>query len=129
MRIYKLLESADVFVTNVRTRGLGHMGLDYETLKVKFPKLVMGQLGAYGTKGPDKDKPGYDNTAFWARSGFMYGQKVDREGEPQAIPVYQPMAVGDISCACALIQIYSTKKPRRRSWRLCWKNTSQLWRT
>ena len=39
------------------------MGLDYETLKVKFPKLVMGQLGAYGTKGPDKDKPGYDNTA------------------------------------------------------------------
>mgnify|MGYP000012308128 FL=1 len=101
--IYKLLESADVFVTNVRTRGLGHMGLDYETLKVKFPKLVMGQLGAYGTKGPDKDKPGYDNTAFWARSGFMYGQKVDREGEPQAIPVYQPMAVGDISCACALM--------------------------
>lgn len=29
--IYKLLESADVFVTNVRTRGLGHMGLDYLT--------------------------------------------------------------------------------------------------
>ena len=55
--MYKLLETADIFITNVRTRGLSHMGLDYATLKVKFPKLVMGQLEAYGTKGPDKDKP------------------------------------------------------------------------
>ena len=101
--MYKLLEDADIFISNVRTEGLSHMGLDYDTLKEKFPKLVMGQLGAYGTKGPDKDKPGYDNTAFWARCGFMYSQKVDREGEPQAIPVYQPMAVGDITCACALM--------------------------
>ena len=62
--MYKLLEDADIFISNVRTEGLSHMGLDYDTLKEKFPKLVMGQLGAYGTKGPDKDKPCYDNTAF-----------------------------------------------------------------
>lgn len=101
--MYKLLETADIFITNVRTRGLAHMGLDYDTLKVKFPKLVMGQQEAYGTKGPDKDKPGYDNTAFWARSGFMYSQKVDRDGEEPTIPIYQPMGVGDTACAMAMM--------------------------
>ena len=101
--MYKLLETADIFITNVRTRGLAHMGLDYDTLKVKFPKLVMGQQEAYGTKGPDKDKPGYDNTAFWARCGFMYGQKVDRDGQEEAIPLYQPMGVGDTACAMAMM--------------------------
>ncbi len=100
--MYKLLESADVFVTNVRTRGLGHMGLDYETLKVKFPKLVMGQLGAYGTKGPDKDKPGYDNTAFWARGGFLYSQSIYGDS-PDTYPVYMPMGFGDVTCAIGMM--------------------------
>ena len=99
----KLMATADIFITNVRTRGLSHMGLDYDTLKVKYPKLVMGQQEAYGTKGPDKDKPGYDNTAFWARCGFMYGQKVDRDGQEEAIPLYQPMGVGDTACAMAMM--------------------------
>lgn len=102
--IYKLLERADIFITNVRTKGLKHIGLDYDTLKVKFPKLVMGQQVGYGEKGPDKDKPGYDNTAFWARSGFLYGQKVDRtEDEHEAYPVYMPMGMGDAACAMSMM--------------------------
>ena len=79
--MYKVLEDADIFITNTRTNGLRHLGLDYDTLKEKFPKLVLGQLIGYGEKGPDKDKPGYDNTAFWARGGFMYSQVVSRSGE------------------------------------------------
>jgi len=101
--MYQLLGKADIFITNVRTKGLEHMGLGYDLLREKFPKLVVGQLEAYGPLGPDKDKPGYDSTAFWARSGFMYGQKVEREGEEQAIPIYIPMGVGDIACASLLM--------------------------
>ncbi len=100
--MYKVLEDADIFITNTRTNGLRHLGLDYDTLKEKFPKLVVGQLIGYGEKGPDKDKPGYDNTAFWARGGFMYSQVVSRSGE-EAIPLYMPMGVGDTACAMALM--------------------------
>lgn len=39
--MYELLEAADVFLTNVRTEGLKHMALDYDTLKARFPRLVM----------------------------------------------------------------------------------------
>ena len=99
----RLLETADIFITNVRNKSLVKMGLDYDSLKLKYPALVVGQLEAYGPKGPEKEKPGYDNTAFWARSGFLYSQKVDRPGESEAYPVYMPMGVGDISCAMAMM--------------------------
>jgi len=99
--MYTLLENADVFLTNIRTKGLEHMGLDYPTLKEKFPKLVMAQMTGYGEKGPDKDKPGYDNVAFWARGGFMYSQAIyDSE---EAYPIYMPMGFGDVACAMAMM--------------------------
>jgi cinnamoyl-CoA:phenyllactate CoA-transferase len=40
------------------------MGIDYDTLKVKFPKLIFAQVAGYGDKGPDKDLPGFDIVAF-----------------------------------------------------------------
>ena len=41
---YKLLAEADVFVTNTRTKSLVKLGLDYDTLKEKFPRLVFAQV-------------------------------------------------------------------------------------
>ena len=99
----ELLKTADIFITNVRTKGLKKMGLDYDSIRTRFPKLVMGQVGAYGSQGPESWKPGYDSTAFWARSGFMSNLTVDRPGESQAYPIALPMGVGDIACAMALM--------------------------
>ncbi|MDR2530264.1 MAG: CoA transferase [Oscillospiraceae bacterium] len=79
--LMKLLETADVFVTNWRPNALARMGLEYEQLKAKFPKLVYASVTGYGDVGPDKDLPGYDYTAFWARSGIL-GSLYDLEGKP-----------------------------------------------
>ncbi|MCQ2558973.1 MAG: CoA transferase, partial [Oscillospiraceae bacterium] len=61
---YKLLENADVFLTNNRTEALERMGLDYATLHAKFPKLVVTQLEGYGAQGPEACRPGSDSAAF-----------------------------------------------------------------
>lgn len=66
----KMLSNADILLTNWRPQALERHGLDYETLKKKFPKLVMGNVTGYGEKGPDKDLPGFDYTAFFARGGW-----------------------------------------------------------
>lgn len=66
----RLLESADVFITNNRQDALERLGLSYEQLSPKYPALVYGQVSGYGEKGPDKDKPGYDFTAYYARGGI-----------------------------------------------------------
>ena len=54
----KLLEDADVFITNTRTKSLAKMGLDWESLHAKFPRLIMGHGLGYGKKGPEKTGEG-----------------------------------------------------------------------
>lgn len=77
----KLIADCDIFITNWRQSPLKRSGLDYETLKVKYPKLVMGYISGYGEKGPDKDLPGFDFTAFFARGGIM-GTMYDVDSMP-----------------------------------------------
>jgi cinnamoyl-CoA:phenyllactate CoA-transferase len=77
----KLIERSDVFLTNVRYKSLIKSGLDYETLKAKYPKLVMGYVSGYGELGPDKDLPGFDFTAFFARGGIL-GTLFDKSAVP-----------------------------------------------
>lgn len=62
--LHEMLKEADILLTNWRTKALVKQGLDYETLKEKYPKLVFAQITGYGEKGPDKDLPGFDYTAF-----------------------------------------------------------------
>lgn len=77
----KLIAESDIFITNWRQSPLKRAGLDYETLKVKYPKLVMGYISGYGEKGPDKDLPGFDFTAYFARGGVM-GTMYDVDSAP-----------------------------------------------
>lgn len=55
--IFKLLETAAVFITNYRTPLLEKLGLDYESLRKRCPSLVYAHILGYGPKGPDAEKP------------------------------------------------------------------------
>jgi CoA:oxalate CoA-transferase len=68
--IYRLVETADVFVNNLRRRVASKYHLDYETLSRYNPKLIYAHASAFGLYGPDRDKPGVDYVVQ-ARSGFM----------------------------------------------------------
>lgn len=69
--LHKLLAGADVFLTNNRAKALEAMGLTWEKLHAQYPRLVFAQVFGYGEFGPMKDTPGFDFTAFWARSGLL----------------------------------------------------------
>ncbi|MBR0085127.1 MAG: CoA transferase [Lachnospiraceae bacterium] len=92
--LYKLLEDADLFLTNVRGKSLKKMGLDHETLMAKFPKLTYFYFNGYGEKGPMAAWPGFDISAYWASSGFMkdYVWKGSK-------PFMPGVGGGDILCA------------------------------
>lgn len=68
--IKKLLKDADVFMTNIRYRSVIKLGLGYEDIHKEFPKLVYFHFDGYGKKGPDVDRPGFDQAAFWAYAGI-----------------------------------------------------------
>ncbi|MBX9601497.1 MAG: CoA transferase [Bryobacteraceae bacterium] len=67
----KLVESADILVTNVQPDALAKLKLGYEDVAGRNPRLIYAQMTGYGERGPDVDRPGFDMTAFWARSGLM----------------------------------------------------------
>lgn len=93
----KLLSEADVFITNTRTKSLRKMGLDWETLHAKYPKLIMGHGLGYGKYGAEKDDPGFDVTCYMARGG-VFGTTVNR-GDAPMIPTN---GYGDLQAAMFL---------------------------
>ncbi len=83
--IGKLLETADVLVTNYRPKALESLGLDYESVSRNHPRIVYAYLNGYGDRGPDKDKPGFDLSAFFARSGILV--EMPEPGSPPLPPL------------------------------------------
>jgi len=66
----RLIEQADVFVTNMRYAALERMGLGYERLAEVNARLVYCNVSGYGRQGPDRDRAAYDVGAFWSRAGI-----------------------------------------------------------
>ena len=67
--IYRLVEKADVFLTNLRIFEREKFKLEYRTLSQLNPRLIYGSLTGHGKNGPDRDAPAYDATAYWSRGG------------------------------------------------------------
>jgi crotonobetainyl-CoA:carnitine CoA-transferase CaiB-like acyl-CoA transferase len=88
--VKRLLRDADVFVTNLRRNALQRAGLTYEDVRQENPRLIYAALSGYGTRGPEKDRAGFDYAAFWARAGAMASL-----GEPEGPPPTQRPAMGD----------------------------------
>ena len=89
--LLKLLQDADVFVSNVRMNSLKKLGLDYDTLKDRFPELIYCHFTGYGHRGPDAARPGFDIAAFWSR----VGPRVDWV-EPGSFPIRASGGYGDM---------------------------------
>jgi crotonobetainyl-CoA:carnitine CoA-transferase CaiB-like acyl-CoA transferase len=65
-----ILKDTDVFVTNLRPGPLARARLDYETLKARFPRLIFASVSGYGLQGDEADRPAFDMTGFWTRTGI-----------------------------------------------------------
>jgi formyl-CoA transferase len=76
-----LLARADVVLTNMRPGLAGELGLDHEQLAPRFPRLIAGNVTAFGAKGPDAALAGMD-MVVQARSGLMTTGGRMRDGLP-----------------------------------------------
>ncbi len=65
-----LLEGADVLVENFKTGSMEKWGLGFETLRLRFPRLVHARVSGFGADGPLGGLPGYD-AAIQALAGLM----------------------------------------------------------
>jgi len=94
---HKLVARADILVTNFPFPVRAKLGLRYADLSSLNPRLIYASLSGYGEAGPDADRPGYDTTAYFARSGLTAATTV--EGAP---PSFSVPAQGDHPTGTAL---------------------------
>ena len=97
-QLERLLERADVFITNLRPGALERLDLDPGSLARRHPRLVVGTLTGYGWSGEERDRAGYDVSAFWARPGIA--AMLNPIGEPP--PGIRP-GLGDRAAAANLV--------------------------
>ena len=76
-----LLDTADVFITNLRPDSLDGLGLEPAATVARHPRLVYCSIRGYGLRGEERGRPTYDIGAFWARSGLSV-QMADAGGNP-----------------------------------------------
>ena len=93
-----LAVAADVLITNLHPSVLAALRMRWEDLAPRAPRLIYAHATGYGEAGAEAEKPGYDATAWWARSGMMDAVRPDG-GEPAlATP-----AMGDHPSAMTLL--------------------------
>ena len=80
--LYRLVDDADVFVTNLPLPARRCMKISYEDLSARNPRLIYASFTAYGEVGAEADKTGFDSTAYWARSGLMDQVRPDASSPP-----------------------------------------------
>lgn len=81
--LYRLVESADVFIQNFRHETVQRLGISYDHLKAINPRIVYCSISGYGDKGPFKDLPGQD-LQLQAFSGLLSVTGYPDEPRPTA---------------------------------------------
>jgi crotonobetainyl-CoA:carnitine CoA-transferase CaiB-like acyl-CoA transferase len=80
--LYRLVAAADVFITNYPVPVRRRLGITYDELAPLNERLIYASFTGYGETGPEADKPGFDATAWWARSGLMHLVRAGEEASP-----------------------------------------------
>jgi formyl-CoA transferase len=88
--LLKLIARADVLITNYQPSVLRKLRLTYEDLAPLNDRLIYASATGYGEQGDDVEEPGFDMTAYWARSGLM-----DAVHNADAEPTLSVAGMGD----------------------------------
>jgi crotonobetainyl-CoA:carnitine CoA-transferase CaiB-like acyl-CoA transferase len=96
--VRRLCARADVFVTNLIDERRRRYGLTHDDVRAASPRIIYASFSGYGTRGPDRNRPGFDYAAFWARSGLM-----GLLGEPPSPPPLCRGGQGDHTTALNIL--------------------------
>ena len=106
-----LVRKADVFITNFPFPVRERLGLRAQDLLHLNQRLIYASLTPYGEHGPERDRTGFDTTAWWARSGLMEMVRATNDTEPAlSMP-----GMGDHPTAMAMYSAIVTALYRRQT--------------
>jgi crotonobetainyl-CoA:carnitine CoA-transferase CaiB-like acyl-CoA transferase len=84
--LMKLVETADVFLTNYMPAVRRKLRIDVDDIRERNPDIIIARGTGQGPKGPDAETGGYDGASFWARGGVASLMAPNAEGWPAGQP-------------------------------------------
>jgi len=119
--LMKLVETSDVVVENFRPDVKDRLGVNYESLKSRNPKIILASISGFGQDGPYAKRPGFDQIAQ-GMGGLM-----SITGAPGEGPMRVGIPVADLTAGlfCAM-GIQTALLEREKSGVGQWVNTSLL---
>jgi crotonobetainyl-CoA:carnitine CoA-transferase CaiB-like acyl-CoA transferase len=87
--LLRMLPQYDVLMESFVPGTLERLGLDWETLRARHPRLILLRISGWGQTGPDSRRPGF-GTLVEAASGFA-----DMNGEPGGAPIVPGFPLAD----------------------------------
>jgi crotonobetainyl-CoA:carnitine CoA-transferase CaiB-like acyl-CoA transferase len=107
--LHRLIETADVFIANVRPAALERLDLGAETLKARYKRLVVCNLTGFGSGGRYRDRPAYD-TIIQGLAGVADCNR-RAAGEPRYVPmVFADHVVGLIATQCVIAALFARER-------------------
>jgi crotonobetainyl-CoA:carnitine CoA-transferase CaiB-like acyl-CoA transferase len=107
--LYRLVASADVFITNYPLPVRDRLKLAPADLLPLNPRLIYASFTAYGEAGEEAAKTGFDSTAYWARTGLMDMVRAS----PDTVPSRSMPGMGDFPSATGVYAAIVTALYRR----------------
>jgi len=108
--VHRLVEDADVFITNFRPAAVAKQRMGYDVLSALNPRLIYAHGTSYGSSGPAKDSPGLEMMGL-AQGGLMLGSATEG-GEP----VYPSVGLNDrLGAIGLLVAILAALAARERT--------------
>jgi crotonobetainyl-CoA:carnitine CoA-transferase CaiB-like acyl-CoA transferase len=104
-----LIARADVLVENFRPGTLDEMGLGYDALHARHPRLVYTSISGFGHTGPERERPGYD--AVLQGEGGIMSVTGPPDGEPYKVGVaIADLASGLFAAQGTLLALYERER-------------------
>jgi crotonobetainyl-CoA:carnitine CoA-transferase CaiB-like acyl-CoA transferase len=107
--LHRMIPETDIFITNMPLKVRHRLGIGYADLSPLNSKLIYASFTGYGERGAEMHKPGFDSTAWWARSGLMDQVRAEHGAAPaRSLP-----GMGDHMAAVSLFAAIATALYRR----------------
>ncbi|WIM11164.1 CoA transferase [Enhydrobacter sp.] len=90
----RLVKTADVMVVNFPLKVRERLRMRYADVAPLNPRLIYASMTGYGEQGPDAEQPGFDSTAFFARSGLLDALTYDGGPPAFSLPAQGDQMVG-----------------------------------
>lgn len=112
----RLVQRADVMIVNFPPPARERLRLRWEDMRSLNDRLVYCSLTGYGETGPDRDRPGFDITAYFGRSGILDAARYEGGPPGLSLPAQGDRATAMTLVAAILLGLRQRDRTGKGSW-------------